>query len=182
MASPKLQEKLEHLKARLKGLHAKIGGGLKGSAFAVGTGAIGYYAADMAVQKVEFLQKDYVLPAVLIIGGHLIKRKQYDIGTALMAIGAFLGAQTFKTNSEKDKGSTTSTTTTVPAMSGSPAGVSATGLDGGNAGWNMMERAGDSGALQSGRSTSQEPQRQLTQGLGDAGAIVHTSEVMNLRD
>jgi hypothetical protein len=170
MAHPKLQEKIEHLKSRLKGLHQKIGGGIKGSVFAAGTGAAGFYVLDMAVEKVEFLKKDYVLPALLVVGGHLVKRKQYDIGTAIIAIGAFLAAQTFKTNSSKE--TTTTTTTTTPTSGGAlPASTTpvAAGYDGGNAGWMMVDggRAGDAGALMGGGSTSQEPRQ-----LRSAGELV----------
>ncbi len=179
MAHPKLQAHIDSLKARLKGLHAKIGGGIKGSVMAAGTGAVGFYALDMAVEKVEFLKKDYVLPAILVIGGHLVKRKQYDVGTAIIAIGAFLAAQTFKTNSEKTS-STTGTTTTPTGTVATSSTTPVAGLDGGNAGW-MIERGGDSGALQGGGSTSQEP-RQLPMGAGELVQPGGAREAMALVD
>lgn len=177
--SPKAKEQIERLKARVKSLGHKMAGGIKGSAYAVGTGAVGYYVADMAVQKVEFLQKDYVLPALLVIGGHLIKRKQYDIGTALMAIGAFLAAQTFKHNSDKGSSTTTTTTTSSSTPLGGGTTPVATGL-----GWNMAD-GGSAGSLQSAVSspqiaaTSQVPSTAGWGDGGDAGALVTQAMMLN---
>lgn len=171
--SAKMRARLERMKHRGRRIASKVAGGMKGTVYAAVAGAGGYYLCDLAVQKIDFLKKDYVLPGVLIGGGHFLKRKQYDVGTALIAIGAFLGAQTFKTNS--DKGSNT-TTITNPAGTASTT-VPATGV----AGWGMLD-GGNSGALPESSRTSASPDTRQLSEHNEAGALFGTSTAMSLQD
>lgn len=127
--SKQTQEKIDALKARAKHLAEKVGRGAKGTALAAGTGVGAYYANKAIDAKVEdSTARRWGKPLALIIGGHMVKRRQYDIGTGAVAIGGFLlGEAIDKTMAESaDKSSTTSTTTTttsVPAAGDLDAGA-----------------------------------------------------------
>lgn len=175
--SEKMKERLHSAAKRSATLAKSLAMGAKGSALSAGAGAGAYYVASAAREKVEFLQKDYVLPAVMAVGGHFLKRKSAPMGYALIGIGGFLAAQTYDLNS---KSSSTSTTPTkgIEGADGWGDDLTRARMSGGGSagalGWTMMD-GGNAGALNAGleanrtmQATSQAPGG----GWRDAGALV----------
>lgn len=88
--------KLQRLKNAGKHHARSAGKGAKGSAIAVGVGAVAEYAGTMAVQKIEMLQKHpYAGPIALAVAGHFGKRKNHDAGTAALGAAGFWAAMTY---------------------------------------------------------------------------------------
>jgi len=136
-------ERLEAAKTRSKNLAKSIGKGGKGTLITAVTGGGMYYVVGAAQERVEFLTSHpYATPLVLVGGGHFLKRKHHDMGTAMIAIGGYLGAEAYDQSSED-----TSTDTTPPTTKGLGAGDAGAW---GDPNWT----AGEAGAMQGGLSRS----------------------------
>lgn len=135
--SAKTKAKLERLKHASRRAGHHIAKGFKGTAIATGTGVAGYYGADWVdgQEADSFVKKDYVFPGALIIGGHFVKKKQYDAGTAMCAIGGFLAAHQYKVNKAKEE---------LPKEE-VPKEIKGLVERAGDAGYGMLDRAGDAG-------------------------------------
>lgn len=136
----KKEKKIEALKARLKGLGHKLARGGKGTLIAGGTGVGLYYlekvvdsnwgkgaAAESGKDEDNKLgeYQDMIVGAAYAAGGHFVKRKQYDAGTGMAAVGGYIfgrgmdhmmskkkdgGTEADKAVAEATKASTSSTT------------------------------------------------------------------------
>lgn len=134
--------------------HGKVTKGAKGSAMSTGVGAATYFATQYAVGHVPLLQSRWWAPAVaLAVGGHFLKRKSHDAGTALCAIGGYIGGLNYA----------------ISTASGSPAATA--GFDNSSAGAlqeaGAMQDAGSPMPFDQNAGTSQGAPNQLTGGAGD---------------
>jgi hypothetical protein len=87
------------LRSRARSIGKRMATGIKGTAIAAGTGAVASYGLAFARDKVGFLNKSWwAQPAVLIGSGHLLKQKPKlaPVGIGLVAIGGFLGAESYR--------------------------------------------------------------------------------------
>jgi hypothetical protein len=124
--------------ARMRGgrLHRAarhVAGGAKGSAFSAATGGAFYFAEKYALANIDYLKNhpDSYLPGIATgAAGHFLKRKQADVGAALLGVSGYMLARQYDTNNP----SGTTATVTAPA---------AKGLDGGDSG----ELLGSPGAM-----------------------------------
>lgn len=81
-----------------------VAGGFKGTLVAGGSGGVGYYANKMANQKVESLQKNtFIMPLLMIAGGHFIKRKAPNVGAGVVGAGGYALAMAFDAKQQADK-------------------------------------------------------------------------------
>lgn len=180
MASPQATKKIEHLKARLKGLGKHTLSGWKGSAVSGGTGVAVGAAYGWARENVDYVKKNprqtgYVVGGAAVLAGHMLKKKQRDAGSGAIGAGGLLIGLQFFANSNEDK--------KAEADKAALAGVApgAKGLDGGNAGalvdpgagWSGMPDAGDiegNNATEANRGTSAYGASGLDG--GNAGAVI----------
>lgn len=107
------QEKVNAALKRARGAGAKFARGGVGSAYSAATGAGCFYVAKMATDvdaatgkpKIEFLAKQpYALPVAFAVAGHLVKRRQMDVGAAMLGAAGFLAAQAYGNASAKKAG------------------------------------------------------------------------------
>lgn len=101
------QEKVNAALARARSAGAKFATGAKGTAMSAGTGAACFYAVEYAKgtgddgkPRVEFLATNkYAAPALLAIAGHMIKKKQHDVGAAMVGVAGYEAAKAFAAKS-----------------------------------------------------------------------------------
>lgn len=98
------QEKVNAALSRARKSGANFARGGVGSAYSAGTGAACFYLVKMATEndpstgkpRVEFLQKQpYAVPVLLAVAGHMVKRKQHDVGAAMLGVAGFTAAQAY---------------------------------------------------------------------------------------
>jgi len=89
LAKTSYKEKYEAIKARASGHAKKVWGGVKGTAMDGAVGA-GTGALLDAVSNIDTLKGPYRRGLALMVGGHLLKKKSHDAGTALAAVGGLL--------------------------------------------------------------------------------------------
>jgi hypothetical protein len=163
-----MKEKLDRAKERAKTLAKKIASGTKGTIIAAGTGVASAWVLPMAADKIDALNDDknenaaYYKGGALIVAGHLVKKKQYDAGTGLAAIGGYIIGEHLHKKSEEDSSSTSSGAATDMKTAGALMDV--------DAGWTMLESRPDAGAVSSapdaGAQIQSAPQpNQLSQGM-----------------
>jgi hypothetical protein len=80
--------------SKLKNLARRAGAsaarGLKGTAMTGGAGSAAYFAHKFLNQKVQTLNKSpFITPALLVVGGHFLKRKNADLGNGLIGAGGY---------------------------------------------------------------------------------------------
>lgn len=119
------QEKVDAALKRARSAGAKFAAGGKGTAYSGGTGAACFYAVKMLHEKdasgkprFEFVEKQpYAVPVALAIAGHFVKRKQHDVGAAMVGVAGFTAAAAYDQAKANEK--------TAAAMADvSPAGTS----------------------------------------------------------
>ena len=101
------QEKVNAALARARGAGAKFAKGAQGTAMSAGTGAACFYAVEYAKgvgddgkPRVEFLANNkYAVPAILAIAGHMVKKKQFDVGAAMVGVAGYEAAKAFAAKS-----------------------------------------------------------------------------------
>lgn len=98
------QERVDAALKRARNTGTKFAKGGVGSAYSAGTGAACFYIAKMATEKdaktgkarVEFLaNQPYAVPALMAVAGHMVKRKQADVGAAMLGAAGLLAAQAY---------------------------------------------------------------------------------------
>ena len=90
---PTVTEKLAALQARVHGGLANQGASLKHSAIAAGVGAAAQYGVTYLQENVDYVKQNWwASPAVLAIGGHLLKMKNQAAGLGLLGAAGFLAA------------------------------------------------------------------------------------------
>lgn len=126
----KKEKKIEALKSRMKSMGQKLARGGKGTLIAAGTGVGTYYlekvvdenwgrakAAETGKAEDNKLgdYQDMIVGAAYAAGGHFIKRKQYDAGTAMAGVGGYIFGRGMSAMMSKKKddteGAISSTTT-----------------------------------------------------------------------
>lgn len=101
--------KVEAIKARARAHAAKVWHGGKGTAMAAGVGAAAGILLD-SVKDIDALKGPYKKGLALIVGGHLLKKKSHDAGTALAAVGGLKIALDYQGKSLVGEPSSTTTT------------------------------------------------------------------------
>lgn len=110
--------------------------GVKGSAYSVAIGAVSWDVGKMLTEKSSTIRDNaYALPILYAVGGHLLKRKQYDAGAGLLGVAGFIGRQAYDAE-QKKKASAAGTVGTGIAGAAAAANPAATakGVSGGEAG------------------------------------------------
>lgn len=101
------QEKVNAALARARGAGAKFAKGAQGTAMSAGTGAACFYVLEYAKgqgddgkPRVEFLANNkYAAPALLAVAGHMVKKKQHDVGAAMVGVAGYEAAKAFAAKS-----------------------------------------------------------------------------------
>jgi hypothetical protein len=83
---------------RARGLGGKVMGGFKGSAIALGTGAVAGLVGGMLTEHTDFFQKYwYSLPIAIGLGGHVIKQTvSRDAGSAALGSAGTMAYYNYK--------------------------------------------------------------------------------------
>lgn len=129
----KTQEKVNKALAAARKHGANIVRGAKGSAYSLVTGAVLWDVGKTINEKSKTAQENaYTIPIVYAIGGHMLKKKQYDAGAAMLGVAGFIGRQAYAAEEQKkaDKAKAGGLT---GAMNTPPAGPTK-GVSGGEAG------------------------------------------------
>lgn len=108
------QEKVNAALARARGAGAKFARGGQGTLLSAGTGAACFYAVDFVTgrgddgkPRVEMLANNkYAAPALLAVVGHMVKRKQYDVGAAMIGVAGYEAAKAFASKKTKSSADT----------------------------------------------------------------------------
>ena len=181
------QEKVNKAIAAARKHGANIVRGIQGSAYSAGVGAASWDVGKMLNEKSETIRtQPYALAILYGVGGHLLKKKQYDAGAGLLGVAGFLGRQAYD-NESKKKAAATPTGAATGAAATVAAGT-AKGVSGGEAGAMVgrWQRAldtrgvsgGEAGALVGGDPMRAPPARIA---VPQAAAVVR-SELMGLSD
>lgn len=82
--------------------HGKVTGGIKGTGIAGAVGAAAYFATEFATEKMDTLKNQpYYTSLGLLVGGHFLKRKHHDAGTALAGIAGYHAASVYRMKNPK---------------------------------------------------------------------------------
>lgn len=184
------QEKVNKALAAARKHGANIVRGVKGSAFSLATGAIAWDLGKMATDKSETIRNNaYALPIAYAVLGHIIKKKQYDVGAGLLGVAGFIGRQAYESEANKKKaGAVGPAVAAAGGAANAPAGT-AKGVGGGEAGavvgrWQRVldtrgVSGGEAGAVVNGPRL-QAPAPRMT-APNEAAAVVR-SQYMGLSD
>ena len=146
------KDKLDRARARAREMATKVWHGSKGSLLSAGVG-FGAFYVEGALRGMDFFSTDpakggpYRVPIAMGVGGHFLKRKHHDSGTALLAIAGYQLANELKQRADAAKSKTaTATVATTPGTTATPAAATGYGdapafLPPGNAGA-MFDQAG----------------------------------------
>lgn len=164
---------MAHRKAahRAKAIAKNLARGSKGTIISAVTGAAAYKVGQMAYQQSDTIKKQpYALPILMVVGGHLLKRKSIDAGAALIGVGAFMGVQAYEAQANANKTASAQANTPAGTVTGSTTKAGGGWVGAGNGvGWaHRMDVRSQPGA---GALVGGEPIRMDTTPRGTAGAV-----------
>jgi hypothetical protein len=109
--------------------------GVKGSAYSVAVGAVAWDVGKMLTEKSTTIRDNaYALPILYAVGGHLLKRKQYDAGAGLLGVAGFIGRQAYDSEQKKKAAAPSTVATGIAGAANAAPGATAKGVSGGEAG------------------------------------------------
>jgi hypothetical protein len=101
------QKRLAAMKGALRRGGANAAKGAKGSAISAAVGVASYFGYEfLGNQSKTLVENWWAAPAVLAAGGHFLKRKNHDIGVAMLGAAGFMGAMNFRVNQAREKSKT----------------------------------------------------------------------------
>lgn len=106
---------LDRAKSRAREMASKIWHGSKGSLMSAGTGFAAFHV-EQSLRGMDFFKSTqnadgtfsqaYRVPLAMAIGGHLLKKKQHDAGTSLLAVAGYQLANELHQHAVAKQGST----------------------------------------------------------------------------
>lgn len=112
----------EKAKERASGLAKQIGHGAKPTAITAAGGG-GAYFVEKSLKDVNALKGNYRKGGALIIGGHMLKKKNHDLGTGMIFLGGYMLARDYDEQQQRDAASAKAGTSQVAADSPKPSGA-----------------------------------------------------------
>jgi hypothetical protein len=100
------KKKLDSLKSRARNAGRRFAGGAKGSAMDAGVGAVSYFAHKfVSAKSTTVSEKWYVGPAIMALGGHMLKKKARTsaAGSALLGAAGYAGGMGYDMHKASQK-------------------------------------------------------------------------------
>lgn len=111
----KYKEAIKEKLSRARGVGMKLAKGSKGTIYSGATGAGCFYIGRELHDRFEIFQKnEYALPLAFVVAGHIVKKKQVDIGAAMVGVGGFTAAQVYQAKADAKKSGATPSVNAPP--------------------------------------------------------------------